>query len=143
VCGGFTKMGGVGIKSVARLLENGQLDASFFSPADLDGPIYTMLPLEDGLYIAGSFGAIKGAGQRSLARLFVDAPQAALAPPRIAADRMILRFNFVPGIAYVLETTSDFSAWTEVTSGTTGTGNVVFEGDRPANGAQFYRVRQK
>jgi uncharacterized delta-60 repeat protein len=73
IAGGFGSVDNISRRGIARLNQNGSLDASFDPGAGLDGPIFAISVLPDTrILIAGDFTTYNNVARRSIARLNAD-----------------------------------------------------------------------
>ena len=71
--GDFAVVRGVGRRGIARLNEDGTLDAAFNPGAGFNGPVYAVLGQPDGsTFVGGQFTLFNGTARTNLARLYPD-----------------------------------------------------------------------
>jgi uncharacterized delta-60 repeat protein len=123
-------------KTITRTLPDGSPDADFKTPATGTGIETT----DHGLLLISAFYY----GAPLITRLFMDSPPAAMRPPvTLPNGHVEYSFNFPVGTTYILEATTDFLTWTEISSGTSQEDIVRIEQSSPPAEAVFYRLRSK
>lgn len=70
--GGFTAINAIQRHGVARLMQDGSLDISFFPGQGANGPVHTVALTPEGILIGGEFTHFNGIPRKNLARLNND-----------------------------------------------------------------------
>ena len=143
--GDFTSFNGTNRNRYARLNPNGSLDLSFDPGRGADDTVYSIALLNDGkLMLGGAFTMVNGFNRRGVARINGDTAPLTIINTGMTVDGYpSFGFGAQPGVAYVIEGTSDFVNWTAlVTNVASGTSITYTETNFTFMTQQFYRVRR-
>ena len=143
--GDFTSVGGVPRGRYALLRENGAVDTRFDSTVGADNIVFTsVVTPAQSIIIGGDFTTVGGQARRGVARLNMVQDQT-LFFTRITAQggSALLKINSVPGSAYILEGTTNFSQWFPIgTNAVSGADWDFYDPLVPADSRRFYRARR-
>ena len=143
--GDFTSVGGVPSGRYALLHENGAVDTRFNSTVGADNTVFaSVVTPGQVVIIGGDFTTVGGQPRRGVARLNMVQDQA-LFFTRIAAQggSALLKLNSVPGSAYILEGTTNFSQWFPIRTNAVSGADWDFSDPLvPADSLRFYRARR-
>jgi uncharacterized delta-60 repeat protein len=143
--GDFTSFNGTNRNRYARLNPNGSLDLSFDPGRGADDTVYSIALLNDGkVMLGGAFTMVNGFNRRGVARINGDTAPLTIINTGMTVDGYpSFGFGAQPGVAYVIEGTSDFVNWTAlVTNVASGTSITYTETNFTFMTQQFYRVRR-
>ena len=143
--GDFTTINGTNRNRYARLNPNGSLDLSFDPGRGADDTVFSIALLNDGkVILGGAFTMVNGFNRRGVARINGDTAPLTIINTGMTVDGYpSFGFGAQPGVAYVIEGTSDFVNWTAlVTNVASGTSITYTETNFTFMTQQFYRVRR-
>lgn len=143
--GDFTTINGTNRSRYARLNPNGSLDLTFDPGRGADGTVYSLALLNDGkVIIGGDFAMVNGFSRRGVARINGDtAPLTISGSSYTEGGFPNFTFNAQPGVAYVIEGTSDFVSWTALVTNVASSSSITYsETNFAFMTQQFYRVRR-
>ncbi len=111
IAGDFLSVGGTSRAGIARLLEDGALDASFHPGSGANGPVRALALQPDGkILLAGDFTAVDGVARGRIARLNADGALDPSFDPGAGADGTIHALALQPDGKIVIAGAFDFYA---------------------------------
>ena len=143
--GDFTTYNGTNRSRYARLNPNGALDLSFDPGRGADGTVYSLALLNDGkVILGGDFDMVNGFSRRGVARINGDTAPLTIVNVGTTVDGFpSFSFAAQPGVAYVIEGTSDFVSWTALVTNVASSTSITYtETNFAFMMQQFYRVRR-
>jgi hypothetical protein len=143
--GDFTTVDGLPCGRYALLRENGSVETQFNASVGADNIVFaSVITPEQQVIIGGDFTTVGGQPRRGVARLNMVNDQL-LRFTQVASEggSVWLRLNSIPGNAYILEGSADFSQWFSIkTNAVSGTTWDFYDPIAPTNGHRFYRARR-
>ncbi len=109
--GAFTSYNGNARGGIARLNQDGSIDPSFNPGSGVDGPIRTIIPLEDGkVLVGGDFVFVNGIERNRLARLNQDGSLDTTFNPGAGADAPVWALAVENGVSQKILVGGEFSS---------------------------------
>jgi uncharacterized delta-60 repeat protein len=143
--GDFTTVDGLPCGRYALLRENGSVETQFDASVGADNIVFaSVITPEQQVIIGGDFTTVGGQPRRGVARLNMVNDQLLRFTQIVAEGGSVwLRLNSIPGNAYILEGSADFSQWFSIkTNAVSGTTWDFYDPIAPTNGHRFYRARR-
>jgi uncharacterized delta-60 repeat protein len=143
--GDFTSVDGVSCRRYALLRENGSVETQFDASVGADNTVFaSVITPDQQVIIGGDFTTVGGQQRRGVARLNMVNDQL-LRFTQVVSEggSVLLRLNSIPGNAYILEGSTNFSQWFSIkTNAVSGTTWDFYDPIAPANSQRFYRARR-
>ena len=143
--GDFTSYNGTNRNRYARLNPNGALDLTFDPGRGADDTVYSVALLNGGkVILGGAFTMVNGFNRRGVARINGDTAPLTIVNPGMTVEGFpSFSFGAQPGVAYVIEGTSDFVRWTALVTNVASSTSITYtETNFAFMLHQFYRVRR-
>ncbi len=143
VAGGeFSTVGGVATGRVIRLLGDGKPDPSLSVGTGANGSVYAVRVQADGqILVGGNFTQFSGINRPRWVRILGAINQRfRFTTIDAAADSVTVIGQGTVGLRYALESSSDLSLWTPITTNTAVITQVTFIDPSPAPALRYYRA---